>query len=142
MKKTANVVWNGGGKDGKGRISTESGALKEAPYSASMRFGEEKGTNPEELIAAAHAGCYSMALAFALQRGGHAAEELKTRATVSIDPAEGGGFTITASHLELSARIPGLSDAEFQKIAAEAEKACPVSKVLNAKVTLDAKLAG
>ncbi|HTX48951.1 MAG TPA: OsmC family protein, partial [Caulobacteraceae bacterium] len=119
--------------------STDSGVLSQTPYSFKTRFENEKGTNPEELIAAAHAGCFTMALAFALQRAGYTPTELTTEAAVSLDP-DGGGFRITRSALTLIADVPGLDQDTFKQLAGEAEKTCPVSRVLNAEITLDAKL--
>src|SRR3954469_11731055 len=135
----ATAVWNGSGKEGDGVITTESGVLEAVPYSFSRRFGEEKGTNPEELIAAAHAGCFTMALAFQLSGAGHEPERLETRADVSI-MQEDGGWKIDAVTLTLKAKVPGLSRDEFQKLADGAKANCPVSKVLNAKITLKAEL--
>jgi osmotically inducible protein OsmC len=141
MIRRANAVWNGGGKDGSGRLSAPGGVLSDTAYSFRTRFENEPGTNPEELIAAAHAGCFSMALAFGLQAAGFTATELRTEAAVSLDP-EGQGFKISRSALTLRARIPGIDEDRFQALAREAEKNCPVSKVLNAEITLDAKLEG
>ena len=141
MIRKANAVWKGSGRDGTGSLTSPSGVLDSTPYSFKTRFENEKGINPEELIAAAHAGCFSMALAFALQGAGFTATEIKTEAAVSLDP-DGPGFKISKSHLTLRATIPGMSDADFQAIAREAEKGCPVSKVLNADVTLSAALEG
>ena len=142
MLRTAQAVWNGTGKDGKGALSTPSGVLQETPYSFKTRFESEDGragTNPEELIAAAHAGCFSMALAFALQQAGSPAEELQTTANLTMLP-QGAGFAITAIRLDLTARVPGLDEGRFQELANEAKPNCPVSKVLNAEITLNAKL--
>ena len=142
MLRTANAVWNGTGRDGTGHLTTPSGVLDSTPYSFKTRFESEDGragTNPEELIAAAHAGCFSMALAFQLQQAGYAAEELRTKANLTMEP-QGGGFAITAIRLDLQARVPNLDDAKFQELANEAKANCPVSKVLNATITLDAKL--
>lgn len=141
MIRKANAVWKGAGRDGSGALTSPSGVLDATPYSFKTRFENEKGTNPEELIAAAHAGCFSMALAFALQAAGFTATQIKAEAAVSLDP-DGTGFKISKSHLTLRATIPGIDDAKFQEIAKEAEKGCPVSKVLNAEVTLDAVLEG
>ena len=140
MKRKAQAVWNGSGKDGVGRLSSDSGVLQDTQYSWKTRFADGKGTNPEELIAAAHAGCFSMALAFALGKSGHEAQEIRTGATVTLDQQD-AGFAITAVHLDLTARIPGIDEAAFRKIAEEAKNGCPVSKVLKAQITLDAKLA-
>jgi osmotically inducible protein OsmC len=139
MIRKAKAVWRGTGRAGTGQLSTDSGVLSETPYSFRTRFENEKGTNPEELIAAAHAGCFTMALAFQLQGAGFTPTELTTEAAVSLEP-EGQGFRITRSALTLRANVPKLDEAAFAKMAGEAEKNCPVSKVLNAKITLDAKL--
>ena len=139
MIRRAKALWRDTGRDGSGNLSTDSGVLAETPYSFKTRFEGEKGTNPEELIAAAHAGCFTMALAFGLQAAGHTPTELDTEAAVTLDK-EGQGFRITRSALTLRAKVPGLSDADFARIAADAEKNCPISKVLNAAITLDAKL--
>jgi len=139
MIRKARAAWRGTGRDGDGDLSTDSGVLSETPYSFKTRFENEKGTNPEELIAAAHAGCFTMALAFALQRAGYTPTELTTEAAVSLDP-DGGGFRITRSALTLIADVPGLDQDTFKQLAGEAEKTCPVSRVLNAEITLDAKL--
>jgi lipoyl-dependent peroxiredoxin len=139
IKRNASAVWNGTGKEGKGAITTQSGVLTDTPYSFSRRFGEEKGTNPEELIAAAHAGCFTMALAFQLSGAGHAPEKLDARADVSLEQIE-GGWKIAAVALTLKAKVPGLSKEEFQKLADAAKANCPVSKVLNATITLSATL--
>ena len=140
MIRKAKAVWRGTGRDGAGDISTDSGVLAETPYSYRTRFENEKGTNPEELIAAAHAGCFTMALAFQLQGAGYEPTELTTEAAVTLE-AEGQGFTITKSALTLRASVPGLDDATFATLASGAEKNCPVSKLLKAEITLDAKLA-
>jgi osmotically inducible protein OsmC len=139
MIRKAKAVWRGTGRAGTGQLSTDSGVLAETPYSFRTRFENEKGTNPEELIAAAHAGCFTMALAFQLQGAGFTPTELITEAAVSLEP-EGQGFRITRSALTLRANVPKLDEAAFAKMAGEAEKNCPVSKVLNAQITLDAKL--
>ena len=139
IKRNASAQWSGTGKEGKGAITTQSGVLSATPYSFSRRFGEEKGTNPEELIAAAHAGCFTMALAFQLSGAGHPPESLDTRADVSLEQ-EGAGWKIAAVALTLKAKVPGLSKDEFEKLAAAAKAGCPVSKVLNATITLDATL--
>jgi osmotically inducible protein OsmC len=142
MLRTANAVWHGTGRDGSGSLTSPSGVLRETPYSFKTRFESEDGragTNPEELIAAAHAGCFSMALAFQLQTNGFTADELRTQANLTMEQ-QGGGFAITAIRLDLTARVPGIDDARFQELANEAKANCPVSKVLNAAITLDAKL--
>ena len=139
MIRKAKAVWRGTGRAGSGSLTSDSGVLAETPYSFKTRFENEKGTNPEELIAAAHAGCFTMALAFALQGAGFTPTELSTEAAVSLEP-EGQGFRIKRSALTLRATVPNLDEATFNKLAGEAEKNCPVSKVLNAEITLDAKL--
>lgn len=140
MKRTGSAVWSGGLKDGKGSVSTESGVLDAVPYSFAKRFGDEKGTNPEELIGAAHASCFSMALSNILGEAGMKADEIATSAAVTVEPAD-GGFAITAVHLTVKAKIPGASSADFEEAANKAKAGCPVSKVLNAKITMDASLA-
>ena len=139
IRRNASAKWSGSGKEGKGAITTQSGVLSETPYSFSRRFGEEKGTNPEELIAAAHAGCFTMALAFQLSGAGHPPEQLDTKADVSLEQIE-GGWKIAAVALTLKAKVPGLSRDEFTKLAETAKANCPVSKVLNAAITLNATL--
>ena len=139
MIRKAWAVWNGGIKDGGGTISTETGALKEAPYGFKARFENGKGTNPEELIGAAHAGCFAMALSLVLGEAGFTPEKIETHADVSLEKL-GGGFEITASHLNVVAKIPGLDNAKFQQIANQAKAGCPVSKLLEANITMDAKL--
>jgi|SRR6185312_6305576 len=139
MKRTATAIWNGTGKDGKGNLTTQSTTLNKTQYSYKSRFEEGTGTNPEELIAAAHAGCYTMALAFALQNAGITPDSLETTATITLD-VSGSAPTITGSHLVLKARIPGISKEKFQEMAKGAETGCPVSRVLKAEITLDAAL--
>jgi osmotically inducible protein OsmC len=139
MIRKANAIWRGTGRAGNGELSTDSGVLAKTPYSFRTRFENEKGTNPEELLAAAHAGCFTMALAFQLQTAGYTPTELQTEAAVSLDP-EGTGFRISRSALTLRAKVPNLSEATFAQLAKEAELNCPVSKVLKAEITLDAKL--
>jgi lipoyl-dependent peroxiredoxin len=139
MVRKANAVWRGTGRAGSGSLSTASGVLAETPYSFKTRFENEKGTNPEELIAAAHAGCFTMALAFQLQGAGYTPTELNTEAAITLEP-EGQGFRISRSALTLRAKVPDLDEAGFARMASDAEKNCPVSKVLNAAITLDAKL--
>jgi osmotically inducible protein OsmC len=139
MIRKAKAVWRGTGRDGSGDLSTDSGVLAKTPYSFRTRFENEKGTNPEELIAAAHAGCFTMALAFQLQAAGFTPTELSTEAAVTLEP-EGQGFRISQSALTLRAQVPKLDEAAFTRIASDAEKNCPVSKALNAAITLDAKL--
>ena len=131
--------WNGGFKDGKGAITTRSGALKGYPYGFASRFEGVPGTNPEELIAAAHAGCFTMALALILGEAKLVAEQMETSAKVTLEQVE-GGYAITAVHLMLSAKIPGADQATFEKLAATAKAGCPVSKLLKAEITLEAKL--
>ena len=139
MIRKAKAIWRGTGRAGSGSLSTDSGVLAGTPYSFRTRFENEKGTNPEELIAAAHAGCFTMALAFQLQSAGFTPTELDTEAAVTLEP-EGQGFRISPSALTLRARVPNLDEAAFARMAGDAEKNCPVSKVLNAAITLDAKL--
>ena len=139
MIRKAQAEWRGTGRDGTGDISTDSGVLAKTPYSFKTRFQGEKGTNPEELIAAAHAGCFTMALAFQLQTAGFTPTSLSTEAAVSLDP-EGQGFKISRSALTLIAEVPGLDQATFDKLAEAAEKGCPVSKLLNAEITLSKTL--
>jgi osmotically inducible protein OsmC len=127
--------YDGLGKDGKGHVSTQSGVLKDNPYGFNTRFGDEPGTNPEELIAAAHASCFTMALSFALAKEGFTDGTLETNAKVTLDQ-DGEGFTITKSELDLTASVPGIDPDKFAEIAADAKASCPVSKVLNAEVTL------
>lgn len=144
MLRTAQAVWNGTGKDGTGTLTTPSGVLREQPYSFKTRFESEDGragTNPEELIAAAHAGCFSMALAFQLQTAGFTPEALHTTANLTMTQ-EGVHWTITAIRLDLNARVPGIDQAQFQQLAEAAKANCPVSKVLNAEITLQATLEG
>jgi lipoyl-dependent peroxiredoxin len=139
MKRRGSAVWRGGLKDGKGVVSTDSGVLANTQYSFSTRFEEGKGTNPEELIAAAHAGCFSMALSAQLGSAGITPEQIQTTATVSLDKTD-GGFAITAIHLDVVAKIPGADKSAFDTAANNAKSGCPVSKVLNATITMDAKL--
>lgn len=140
MKRTATAVWNGSGKDGKGNLTTQSTTLNKAQYSYKTRFEDGVGTNPEELIAAAHAGCFAMALAFGLQGAGITPDSLEVTATVTLDVSSGTP-TITESHLDLKASIPGITDEKFQEFAKGAEQGCPVSRVLKANVSLTAVLA-
>ena len=139
MIRKAKAVWRGTGRAGNGNLSTDSGVLAETPYSFRTRFENEKGTNPEELIAAAHAGCFTMALAFRLQSAGYTPTELSTEAAVALEP-EGQGFRISSSALTLRAQVPNLDETKFVELAKDAEETCPVSKVLKAAITLDAKL--
>jgi osmotically inducible protein OsmC len=139
MIKKAWAVWKGGIKDGGGTISTETGVLDEAPYGFKSRFENGKGTNPEELIGAAHAGCFSMALSKMLGDAGLTAERIETRAAVTLDRV-GEGFEITSSHLDVTAKIPGADQAKFEEIANQAKAGCPVSRLLKANITMSAKL--
>jgi osmotically inducible protein OsmC len=139
MIRKAHAAWRGTGRDGDGDLTTDSGILKETPYSYRTRFENQPGTNPEELIAAAHAGCFTMALAFQLQAAGYTPTELTTEAAVSLDP-DGSGFKITKSALTLKADVPGLDQETFKKLAEAAEKGCPVSQLIKAEITLDATL--
>ncbi|MDN3516724.1 OsmC family protein [Aquisalimonas lutea] len=141
MKRSASAQWNGDLKSGKGVISTDSGVLDSTQYSFGTRFEDGKGTNPEELIGAAHAGCYSMALSMMLGEEGLTADDIRTKADVTLDQVE-GGFAITAIHLTVRARVPGADDGAFQRAANNAKAGCPVSKLLNADITMDAQLEG
>jgi osmotically inducible protein OsmC len=139
MKRTGSAVWQGGLKDGKGTVSTESGVLSGAQYSFSTRFEDGAGTNPEELIAAAHAGCFSMALSKQLEDAGMKAESINTTAAVRLEKTD-AGFSITKVHLDVTARIPGADSAAFETAANNAKAGCPVSRLLKAEITMDAKL--
>ncbi len=139
MIKKASAIWQGGFKEGGGTISTETGVLKDAPYGYRSRFESGPGTNPEELIGAAHAGCFSMALSLLLGQAGITPDKIETHAAVTLDKV-GDGYEITASHLTVSARIPGADPAKFNEIANQAKAGCPVSKLLKAKITMDASL--
>lgn len=139
MKRKASAVWKGGLKDGKGTVSTDSKVLSGTPYSFSTRFEDQPGTNPEELVAAAHAGCFSMALSGQLGNQGMTAESINTLATLTMEKLE-QGWTITEVHLDVVARIPGGDQAKFDTAAANAKAGCPISRLLNAKITMDAKL--
>jgi osmotically inducible protein OsmC len=141
MKRKASAVWKGDLKTGKGSISTESGVLKETQYSFSTRFENGVGTNPEELIAASHAGCFSMAFSAELGKAGFTPAAIHTTATITLDKTD-AGFTVTESHLDMTASIPGIDQAKFSAIANGAKAGCPISRLLNAKVSLDAKLEG
>jgi len=141
MQRKASAVWKGGLKEGKGTISAPGGVLANTPYSFTTRFENAPGTNPEELIAAAHAACFSMALSAQLGTANLTPESISTNVTLSLDKLD-SGWTITASHLDVVGRVPGADAATFQKYAEAAEKGCPVSKVLNAKISLTAKLEG
>ncbi len=139
MKKTASAHWEGDLKQGKGTISTQSGALKGNPYGFNTRFEDAPGTNPEELIGAAHAGCFSMAFSMLLGEENFTPDSIVTKATVTLEKLS-DGFAITAVHLEMHARIPGIDQTKFEEIAGKAKTGCPVSKLLNADITLDATL--
>lgn len=139
INRKGSAQWRGGIKDGKGALSTQSGALQAYPYGFSSRFEGQPGTNPEELLAAAHAGCFTMALSLILGEAQLTAEQMDTTATVTLEKGE-SGFSITAVHLELKARVPGATDAAFQELAAKAKAGCPVSKLFKAEITLDASL--
>lgn len=139
MKRNAAAEWRGGLKDGKGTISTDSGVLAESQYSFSTRFEDGKGTNPEELIAAAHAGCFSMALSGQLGQAGLTAESIRTTASVKLEKTD-SGFAITSVHLEVKARVPGADQQAFATAANNAKAGCPVSKVLKAEITMNASL--
>jgi osmotically inducible protein OsmC len=139
MIKKASAIWKGGIKDGGGTISTETGVLNNAPYGFKSRFENGKGTNPEELLGAAHAGCFSMALSLILGEAGMTAEKIETQAAVTLEKV-GDGFSITSSHLDVTAKIPGADPAKFQEAANKAKAGCPLSKVLNAKITMNATL--
>ncbi|ODM43683.1 OsmC family protein [Cereibacter johrii] len=140
MKRKGSAVWTGDLKTGKGTVSTQSGVLSEARYGFNTRFEEGPGTNPEELIGAAHAGCFSMALSNVLGEAGMTAERIETTATVSLEK-QGDGFAITAVHLDLTASIPGASEEAFREAAEKAKAGCPVSKLMTAEITMTAKLA-
>lgn len=141
INRTGSAAWQGGIKDGKGSISTESGALKAYPYGFASRFEGMPGTNPEELIGAAHAGCFTMAFSLILGQSNLVAEHMETSAKVTLEQVE-GGYAITAVHLTLKAKIPGADQATFEKLSAMAKAGCPVSKLLKAEITLDATLVG
>jgi lipoyl-dependent peroxiredoxin len=143
MKRRAQAVWRGAGKDGRGTITTGSGAITEQPYSTLTRFEDESGkagTNPDELIAAAHASCFSMALAYQLSGAGHPPEELNTEAVLTMERGD-TGWSITASHLTVTGRVPGVSREQFMDLAGKAKEGCPVSRALSVKITMDAELA-
>ena len=140
MKRTASAQWQGGLKDGKGTISTESGVLEKTQYSFGTRFEDGKGTNPEELIAAAHAGCFTMALSGQLGGANLTAESLQTTATVTMEKLD-AGWTVTDIHLDVTCKIPGADKAKFEAAAENAKKGCPISRLLNAKITMSATLA-
>lgn len=139
MKRKASAAWNGGLKDGNGTISSGSGVLSDTPYSFSGRFEDGTGTNPEELVASAHAGCFSMALSGELEKAGLTAESIRTAATVTLDKAD-GGFAITSVHLDVTAKVPDADQKAFEAAANGAKSGCPVSKLLKADITMDARL--
>jgi len=139
MKRSASALWQGGLKDGKGTVSTESGVLKQTPYSFSTRFEGQPGTNPEELIAAAHAGCFSMALSAELGKAGMTAETISTAAALTMEKLE-IGWTVTLIHLDVTVKIPNADQSRFEAAANAAKAGCPISRLLNTKVTMDAKL--
>ena len=139
MKRKASAIWQGSLKDGKGAISTESGTLKETQYSFSTRFENGVGTNPEELIAAAHAGCFSMAFSAELGKAGITPESIHTTATITMEKTD-AGFTVTQSHLDVTAKVPGSDKAKVLEIANAAKAGCPISRLLKANITMDAKL--
>jgi osmotically inducible protein OsmC len=141
MKRKASAVWQGGLKDGKGTVSSDSGVLAQTPYSFSTRFEDAKGTNPEELIAAAHAACFSMALSGQMGSAGLTVGEIRTTATLTMDKLD-AGWTVTAIHLEVGVKSPGAKADAFAKAAENAKTGCPISRLLNAKITMDAKLEG
>ena len=139
MNRKASAVWQGSLKEGRGTVSTESGVLSSTAYSFRTRFENEKGTNPEELVGAAHAGCFSMALSAQLGEAGLTAERIETSATVTFEKTE-GGFAVTAVHLNVTGTVPGADDAKFQAAANKAKEGCPISELLKAKITMDARL--
>lgn len=139
MERKANAEWNGGLKDGKGTVSTASGALKGVPYNFSMRFGDAPGTNPEELVAAAHAGCFSMALSGELEKAGYHPESIRTRATLRFEKTD-VGWTVLASHLDVVVKVPGADPAKFQAAAQAAERGCPISRLLKTDISMTATL--
>jgi len=139
INRKGSAEWQGGLKDGRGSITTQSGALNAYPYGFSSRFEGVAGTNPEELIAAAHAGCFTMALSLILGEAGFTARKMETAATVTLEKLD-AGFTITAVHLVLEASVPGATEEKFQELAAKAKAGCPVSRLLKAEITLDASL--
>jgi osmotically inducible protein OsmC len=140
MKRTASAVWQGNLKSGRGTISTASTVLKDAQYSFGTRFENGPGTNPEELIGAAHAGCFSMALSAALQQAGFTAERIATTADVTLENHPQTSWTVTTIHLQTTAKVPGVSPEKFAELAAGAKSGCPISRLLKAEITLDAKL--
>ena len=141
MKRSASAIWNGSLKEGHGSLSTESGVLSQAQYSFSTRFEDGKGTNPEELIAAAHAGCFSMALSAELGKAGKTAERIETEATVTMLKTD-AGFTVTAVHLKVRGKVPGATPPDFKEVATKAKEGCPISRLLKAEITLETRLEG
>lgn len=139
MKQKASAIWNGGLKDGSGTLTTGSGVLSGVPYSFRTRFEGEQGTNPEELVGAAHAGCFSMALSMILGMANMTPQKIETEATVTLEKV-GDGFQVTASHLDVTVTIPGADETAFQEAAETAKANCPISKLLNAKITMNATL--
>jgi osmotically inducible protein OsmC len=139
MKRKGSAVWNGGLKGGKGTVSTESGVLADTQYSFTTRFEDGIGTNPEELVGAAHAGCFSMAFSAQLENAGFPPEEVRTTATLTFEKTE-PGFTVTAIHLDCEAKVPGIDQADFDTAANNAKTGCPISRLLNTEISLDAKL--
>lgn len=140
MQRRASAQWKGGLKDGKGTVSTASGAVTSVPYSFAMRFENEPGTNPEELVAAAHAACFSMALSGELGKAGYHPESIETKATLEFDKTD-AGWAVKSIHLDVTAKVPGADAAKFQAAAESAKKACPISRLLNTQITMSAKLA-
>jgi osmotically inducible protein OsmC len=140
MKRSASAIWKGSLKEGSGSLTAPSGVLKSTPYSFGRRFGEDPGTNPEELVAAAHAGCFAMALSAELGKAGFTPTQLDATAEVSLENVQPGGWTVTTSHITLKAQIPGIDQARFNEIANGAKAGCPISRLLTAKISLDAKL--
>ncbi len=141
INRKASAIWNGSLKEGKGSISTDSGVLQDTQYSFSTRFEDGKGTNPEELIAAAHAGCFSMALSGQLTTAGHAPESIHTTANLTVEKTD-AGFTVTKIHLDVKAKVPGIDEAGFTTAANNAKAGCPISRLLNAEITMTATLEG
>ncbi len=137
MKRNATAVWNGSGKEGNGKLTTQSTTLSDTQYSYKSRFEEGTGTNPEELVAAAHAGCFTMALSFGLGAAGFTPDSLETKCEITLDPAQGA---ITESHLTVTGKVPGISEEQWKAAVEKAEKTCPISKLLNTKITTDATL--
>jgi osmotically inducible protein OsmC len=139
IKKSASVIWTGSGKTGRGEITTQSGAMQSVPYGFNTRFEDKPGTNPEELIAGAHASCFAMALSFQLEGAGFTDQELRTTAVVTLDK-DGDGFKVTESAISLKGRVDGITSERFIELAETAKKNCPISKLLNTKITLNAEL--